>query len=89
MSHFYWGGGGLQYIDWETYFHPVLVLGRIVLSLRGSQTAGQDWVEKSCTHGSRNVIQYWGWGLVLQAPVALPGSGSVLDKVKSTAFWGS
>ena len=46
---------------WETKFHPVWVLGRVVLSLWVCQTPAQYWTE-SCARGSRDSIQHWGWG---------------------------
>ena len=53
--------------DWETDFYPV---GRIAISQWGCQTR---------THGSRNFIQYWGWGLG-KVFKAFPDFSSALDK---------
>ena len=47
---------------WGTDSYPVRVLGGVVLALRGCQTPAQYW-KQSFTHGSRNFIQYWRWGL--------------------------
>ena len=58
-------------LGWETDFYPVRVLGGVVLSLslslslslyEGGKLQPSNG-QKSCTHGSRNFIQYWGWGL--------------------------
>ena len=49
-------------------FYQVLALGEELRSpYKGTQlqpSTGQ----KSCTHGSRNIFQYWGWGLGVKPP---------------------
>ena len=48
---------------WKTDSYPVRVLGGIAFSLGGCRAPAQYWIKIMCTHGSRNFIQYWGWGL--------------------------
>ena len=66
---------------WETDFYPVLVLGRIALSLRFSSPSPV-LDENSALLGPK-MLSSTGAGVWRKAPKAFPGSSSVLDKFQS------
>ena len=49
------------YQRWETDFYPVLALGGF--SSQEGAKHQHNTGQKSCTHGARDFIQCWGWGL--------------------------